>query len=125
MKKILIISSLLLLFIGFFSCEKDEPVITSESMVGKWLIYDKAFGFTTDCERNEYILFNADNSLIRYQCNDTIYGSWNVQNKELILDLVLDTTYTGSEYKCELLSEGVIKIKAVNNVLFWATYKKQ
>lgn len=124
MKKILLVATLFFLCIGFFSCDEEKPVITTKSMIGKWLIKDRAFGFTTDCERNEYIIFNADSTLLRQQCGQTT-GTWYVQKEELIVDLVLDTTYTSSEYKCELISENVIKIKAVNNVLLWATYKKQ
>lgn len=124
MKNTVLVSILLFLLVGFYSCEEDTPVITQESMVGKWLIKDRSFGFTTDCERNEYIMFNADSTLIRQQCGQTT-GSWYVANDELFVQLVLDTVYANGDYKCELLEKDVIKIKSVDNAFIWASYQKE
>ena len=124
MKKITRISLVLFIIACFFSCADENLVITKDTMMGKWLIKDRAFGFTTDCERNEYIIFNADSTLLRQQCGQTT-GNWYIQNEKLILNLTLDTTYSNSQYDCELLSEDEIKIKSVDMAYIWATYKKE
>lgn len=125
MKKIIPITLITFIIVGFFSCAEDL-VITNETMVGKWLIKGKVGGFTTECERNEYILFNADSTLLRQQCNQTILGNWYIdKNDKLILNLTLDTAYSNSQYDCELLSEDEIKIKSVSMAYLWASYTKE
>ncbi len=125
MKKISLL--LLVFFVStvFMSCEKTDLEITENLMVGKWIIKSRSFNFTTDCEKNEFIVFNEDSTLVREQCNDTTYGTWYVENEQLLLNLVIDTNYLSSEYKCELIAEDQIKVEATNNFLIWMKYAKE
>ena len=123
MKKLGLLAVLMILFAA---CTEEEVHITMNThvIIGKWNVKDKVGGFTTDCERTEYILFNADSTIFRQQCGQTS-GIWYIENEKLVLDLVLDTVFTDATYSCELLSEREIKIKCVEKPYIWATYTKE
>jgi len=127
MKKLLFITVVVLSFACLISCDDKKSIITPEGMIGKWLIKDKIGGFTTDCERNEYIVFNADSTLLRHQCSETT-GTWSVQNGKLVIHLPVDSTYANSSYSCELITPTEIKVSLKSSdfpITLWATYKKE
>lgn len=125
MKKLGFFIALIITLTCFVQCEEDALVITKDKMVGKWVIQDKVGGFTTDCERTEFIVFNEDNTLLRSQCGPDITGTWSVENGQLNLNISLDSTYANATYTSELLSETEIKVKCVERPYIWAKYKKE
>lgn len=125
MKKLLVFLLAVVPLVCFVSCNDEELLITKEKMVGKWLIQDKVGGFTTDCERTEYIIFNEDNTLLRSQCGPDITGTWSVENGQLNINISLDSTFANATYSSELLSETEIKVKCVERPYIWAKYKKE
>lgn len=106
----------------FMSCEHalQEKDITENQLIGKWKIVDRiAFDLAVACEKNEYIIFNADSTLVRYQC-DTIIGKWSVNAGDVVLELQTSDSTTSSYY-CSYLSD--TRIRAASGPI-WAVYEK-
>lgn len=125
--KIFLLFLLSILLSSCFNREEaiDEPMDTNQ-IVGTWKIEDRFYPLTTDCEREEYIVFYADSTLYRDQCGNT-RGKWYVVNGELRVDLDLNVDslgYSDADFKCFFVEKNIIKAQSLSNKMLWVKYKK-
>lgn len=110
------------------SCSKKEDAtseqISVDNILGMWKVVDRFPSFTTDCEREEYVVFYADSTLFRDQCGNST-GTWTVVEGELQIDLgESGSALVGEKFECTFVDEKKIKIKSLSNSLVWVTYRK-
>jgi len=86
--------SLFLIIVTIYSCEKDDPVQYSSSLIGEWSWFISCggvVGCTRPSENNSIsLLFTVDSILYTYR-NDTLYFSKNFHTYKRFSNEYLDT----------------------------------